>query len=76
MLERLESYNVDNLEDAFFGALEELEKRGMEGSNNEPEVTMVIRNTKPGLDGTRKVDCIVYLGASLQEISNDLNSRT
>lgn len=66
---------VDTLEDAFNGALDGLEEKGLNNANEEPVVTIVLTNNTKGTDGQRKTSCIVYLGATTQEIANDLNTR-
>lgn len=66
---------VDSLEDAFNGALEGLEAKGLNNDNSEPCVTIVLTNNILGGDGQRKTNCIVYLGATPQEVAEDLNSR-
>lgn len=73
--ERLEAANIDSFESALNSALDLLEQRGMNGANTEPEVTIVIRNTLPGADGTRLVNSIVYIGATSQDIATDLNKK-
>jgi len=62
-------------ETALDAIFDELESRGMKGSNDEPEVCIVMRNNLPGEDGIRNTTAIVYVGATLQEIADDLKTR-
>ena len=66
---------VETLEDAFDGALQGIEEKGLTNDNNEPAVTIVLTNNVLGTDGQRKTNGIVYIGATMQEIANDLNTR-
>ena len=66
---------VETLEDAFNGALNGIEEKGLTNDNNEPVITIVLTNNMLGTDGQRKTNCVVYIGATMQEIANDLNTR-
>lgn len=70
-----ESDNISDFETALNDALCVLEEKGMNGENDEPEVTLVLRNTIPGADGYRKIQAIVYIGATTQDISQHLNKK-
>jgi hypothetical protein len=62
-------------ETAMDAIISELEARGMVGANTEPEICMIMRNNIPGEDGFRNVTAIVYVGATLEEIAEDLKTR-
>jgi hypothetical protein len=67
---------VETIEDAFNGALGGIEGEGLNNVNEEPCTTIVMTNNVLGGDGQRKTNCIVYIGATMQEIAEDLNSRS
>ena len=58
--------------DAFDGACELLEEKGLRNANEEPPVTVILNNFQQGDNGMRVPGCIVYIGATPEEVTNDL----
>lgn len=65
----------ESMGDMFDAILDEIDKREISGANTEPEVCIVMRSNIQGGDGLRLNTAIVYLGATPQEIGDDLKSR-
>lgn len=72
---RFEQQDVEGFNTALDAALDTLEQEGLSNNNTEPETVMVMRNSKKGPDGERLVEVIVYNGATIEDITKDLNSR-
>lgn len=66
---------VSDLETTLNGILEELEKQGMTGANGDPEICIILRNNIQGDDGFRMTTAITYIGATPQEVADDLKTR-
>ena len=63
---------ADNMEDVFEAALGGLEEKGLSGSNEEPSVTIVLSNHLQGDNGNRLTTAIIYVGATPEQVTNDL----
>lgn len=75
--QRFEANDISSFEDALQGALNELEGQGLAGISGEPDVAIVLRQTgRLTPDGDKLLDAIVYIGATKEEISNDLLNPT
>lgn len=70
--QRFEANNCDSFEDALAGALQLLEGQGLAGVEGEPDVTIVFKQGAVSSVGDKLVDTVVYLGATKEEITNDI----
>lgn len=56
----------------FDNVLQELEKRGLCGSNNEPPIYIILHNNQPGQDGIRNNYATIYIDCHPHDIGIDL----
>jgi hypothetical protein len=63
---------VPTMGDAFDGACTLLEEKGLSNDNSSAPVTIVINNFHQGENGQRIPGCLVYIGATPEEVTNDL----
>ena len=73
--DKFDAENIPDFETALNDAISVLEEKGMEGKNQEPEVTIVLRNTVQARDGFRAINATVYIGATTQDVAQDLNKK-
>lgn len=73
--QRFEDEGMASFEDAFDGAINAVEQTGVQGNNSDPETIIVLRDGQRGPDGDRLVQAIVYIGATIQQVAEDLNTR-
>lgn len=71
---RFEKEDVPHLDSAIEECIDLLTEQGIEGVAGEPEVTIVLKNNCIVGDD-RRFNMIVFIGASTQEVAEDLNSR-
>jgi hypothetical protein len=72
---RFEAEGVGSLDDLISGIEDQLESEGLNGSNEEGETILFLRNNSLGKDGIRDWSAIVYNGATIAEVVTDLNTR-
>jgi hypothetical protein len=63
---------VEHMGDAFEGACTVLEEKGLDTNNADPEVTIILNNGTQGDSGKRLTTCIIYVGATPEQVTNDL----
>ena len=63
---------IENMTDVFDTALGGIEEKGLDNNNEEPPVTIILSNDIQGPNGKRLTHCIVYIGATPEEVTNDL----
>lgn len=77
--QRIEAEDQASFMDAFDAGLGELEKLGLNGLEGEPKVSIVLQQSttilKVTSNGTKAVNIIVYVGATNEDIANDLLTR-
>jgi len=71
--QRFEANDILNFEDGLNGGLDLLEDNGITGTGNEPNLTIILRQNGKLQGDIKLVDAVVYIGATPQEIANDLN---
>lgn len=64
-----------SLGDMFDSILEMIDEKGISGANTEPEVCVILRTNIKADDGLRSGTAIIYIGATPQEIAEDLKTR-
>jgi hypothetical protein len=72
---RFEADGIPAFDLALNGALDTVEQQGIQGTNEDPETIIVLRDGQKGPDGDRLVQAIVYIGATIQQVAEDLNTR-
>lgn len=77
--QRIEAEDQSSFLSAIDAGLDQLEKLGLSGLEGEPKVSIVIQqnnNVTPDEDvNTKNVNIIVYVGATNEDIANDLLTR-
>lgn len=74
-LQVVDSNDCASCGDAVEGAMNYFEENKLEGKEGEPDITVVIRSNKTNADGFRNYDCHAYIGATKEEVLNDLKDK-
>jgi hypothetical protein len=63
---------LESMGNVFDGVCTALEERGLDTRNGDPEITIVLNNGIEGPNGKRLTRCVFYIGATPEEVVNDL----
>jgi hypothetical protein len=63
---------LESMGNVFDGVCTTLEEMGIDTKNTDPEITVVLNNGIEGPDGKRLTRCVFYIGATPEEVVNDL----